>query len=189
MKKFLSLVIALALVFLLVLPAAATVNNASNNTFATEVLRLTNAERARQGLPPLSGANAGLNAAAQRRAQELVQHFDANHTRPDGRAWHTVFDEFPVGTWYFIGENIARGQANPSAVMQSWMNSSGHRANIMGNFTHMGVGVFNSGGTYHWVQLFLCDGTSAGSAPCWAGWPSWLQWFLRIFAFGWIWMR
>ena len=187
MKKILAFVTALIMICLLAFPAGAANPSTSNNAFAAEVLRLVNIERARQGLPALSGNNTALNAAAQRRAVELNTRFA--HTRPNGSQWHTVMNEFAVGHWVLIGENIAAGQSTPAAAMNSWMASTGHRNNIMGQYTHMGVGVYrNSNGTYHWVQLFLSDGTFT-PLPWWGRLPVFIQWFLRIFVFGWIWMR
>ena len=160
MKKFLALACALAMLCLMVVVAAPTAAS-PHAAYAAEVLRLVNAERASAGLPALSGANAGLNAAAQRRAVEVTTHL--SHTRPNGRAWSTVLDEFPVGPRIRIGENIAAGHLNPSVVVQAWMQSPSHRANVMGNFTHMGVGIqVGSSGRMYWVQLFIHDGSTPG---------------------------
>ena len=114
-----------------------------------EVLRLVNIERANAGLAPLSYAwNA--QAAADIRASEIVESF--SHTRPNGTECFTVFEEAGVEITYPAGENIAMGQQSPSWVMEDWMNSPGHRANILDpEFTRLAVGI---NGTY-WVQLFL----------------------------------
>jgi uncharacterized protein YkwD len=88
------------------------------------------------------------------RAEELIQSF--SHTRPDGTSCFTAFDEFGVD-YRAAGENIAAGQKTPEDVVNSWMNSSGHRANILSeNFTAIGVGVAEDvNGTLYWVQMFI----------------------------------
>lgn len=92
---------------------------------------------------------------AMDRAQEIISKFD--HTRPDGRAWNTIFNDYEYDIyWTYIGENIAAGFASPYEVMEGWMGSDGHRANIMEKqYTHIGVGVFaDANGRKYWVQLF-----------------------------------
>ena len=121
--------------------------------FREEVLRLVNEARAQEGLSKLTLSDK-LVEAAQIRAEELPEEF--SHTRPDGASCFTVLSE--VGVRYMAtGENIAAGQPTPADVMDSWMNSSGHRANILsGNYSQLGVGVCKSSGGYgiYWVQLF-----------------------------------
>ena len=83
--------------------------------------------------------NSSLQNAANKRAQEIVASF--SHTRPDGRSFSTVLAEYNV-SYRASGENIAAGQRTPSEVMNGWMNSPGHRANILGNqFGKVGIGV------------------------------------------------
>lgn len=122
-----------------------------------EVLRLVNVERMNEGLAPLT-MFAAMQTATDIRALEIVESF--SHTRPDGTDCFTVFDEVGVN-WSSVGENIAAGQQTPAAVMNSWMNSSGHRANILNSgFKHIGVGyTYSQGSAYgaYWVQLF-CTG-------------------------------
>ena len=93
-----------------------------------------------------------MQSAAQIRARELVTDF--SHTRPDGSECFTALQA--VGAKYSgAGENIAYGQKTPQEVVNAWMNSPGHRANIMnGNFTTIGVGCYKSGNTYYWSQFF-----------------------------------
>ena len=119
------------------------------------VLELVNQERAKQGLPAL-GANSKLNEAANIRAKEIVEKF--SHDRPDGSSCFTVFDQVGTGRYFAVGENIAAGQPTPQWVMDTWMNSSGHRANILGSdYKNIGIGLCrtNSGYGYYWVQLFF----------------------------------
>jgi len=120
--------------------------------FAAEVVRLVNMQRAVEGLGPLE-ANQRLWTAAHVRAREIPALF--SHSRPDGREWHTVFAEAGVQI-SGGGENIASGHITPQAVVNGWMNSPSHRANILApNFTRIGVGVHqDETGRVHWVQLF-----------------------------------
>ena len=123
----------------------------STEAFCQEVWRLTNAEREKAGLPPLN-YHSELQQLADTRAAEIDYysgHF--SHTRPDGSEWHTVFGNGHID-YRAIGENIAFGQQTPAEVVQAWMDSPGHRANILNeDFTGIICG-FND---YHWVQLFL----------------------------------
>ena len=129
-------------------------------THAAEVVRLVNVERAKAGLSPLSATNNQLNNAAMKRADEIRVDYRSDHSRPDGRAWSTVLPEFNV-SYRAAGENIAQGQSSPQEVVTAWMNSPGHRRNIMNpDFTHIGVGVAQGTGTrgdirWSWVQLFI----------------------------------
>lgn len=119
---------------------------------AEAVTSLVNAARQDAGLSELE-LDADLCAAAQARAQEIAQSF--SHTRPDGSSCFTILEEFGV-SYRAAGENIAMGQRTPEEVMDGWMNSSGHRANILnGTFTSIGVGYYVDGaGAAHWVQIF-----------------------------------
>ncbi len=116
------------------------------------VASLVNAARRDAGLSELE-LDADLCAAAQARAQEIAQSF--SHTRPDGSSCFTILEEFGI-SYRAAGENIAMGQRTPEEVMDGWMNSSGHRANILnGTFTSIGVGYYVDGaGAAHWVQIF-----------------------------------
>lgn len=124
----------------------------SEHAFIKQVVDLVNAERAKEGLSPLT-INTKVQAAAQVRARECEQSF--SHTRPNGSSFATALKEQNV-SYRSAGENIAWGQRSPEAVMKAWMNSSGHRANIMNpNFTTIGVGYYqNANGTNYWCQLF-----------------------------------
>lgn len=123
------------------------------DSFALQVVELVNAERAKAGLSPLSIDTRAANAAAVR-ANEIQRSF--SHTRPDGSSFSTALTQ--AGASYRkSGENIAYGQAAPQQVMNDWMNSAGHRANILDSaFTSIGVGhVQSSSGVHYWTQLFL----------------------------------
>ena len=120
--------------------------------YIQQVVNLVNAERAKEGLAPLT-INTKVQAAAQVRAKECEQSF--SHTRPNGTSFATALKEQNV-SYRSAGENIAWGQRSPREVVSAWMNSSGHRANIMNaNFTTIGVGYYqNAKGTNYWCQLF-----------------------------------
>lgn len=124
-----------------------TTSNSSVSAYAQEVVNLVNAERAKEGLSPLS-IDSKVTAAAQVRATEIKTSF--SHTRPDGRSCFTALAE--AGASYSgAGENIAIGQKTPSEVVTAWMNSPGHRANIMKpNFKYIGVGINGTA----WAQMF-----------------------------------
>ena len=124
----------------------------SQHAFIQRVVDLVNKERAKEGLSPLT-VNVNVQAAAQVRAKECEQYF--SHTRPDGSSFATALWEQGV-TYKNAGENIAWGQRSPEEVMTAWMNSSGHRKNILNpNFTTIGVGYYeNANGTDYWCQLF-----------------------------------
>ena len=180
-RRILSLLAILALLAgFFALPAAAK----DTAGYAAEVLRLVNAERAKAGLPALRGM-ASLSSAAQKRAQESATKF--SHTRPGGGSCFTVLGEYGI-VYASGGENIAYGQSSPADVMSAWMKSSGHKANILGDYDKVGVGVYEKNGRLYWAQLFIREGAGRPVAK-WKTWPGWLQWFMRIFAFGWIWMR
>ena len=119
---------------------------------ASEVIRLTNIERVKDGAAPLQ-YHAGLQRAAMIRAEEITRKF--SHTRPDGTTAETVLLDCGVSNG--AGENIAAGQKTPEAVVRAWMNSSGHRATMLNpNAKYIGVGVCKSPitGQWLWTQEF-----------------------------------
>ncbi|MGW1072872.1 CAP domain-containing protein [Streptomyces sp. NPDC002537] len=121
---------------------------------AAEVVALTNAERTAAGLRPLADDRL-LAAAAQGHSSDMVARDFYAHTSPEGRQ---PWDRAAAAgcTHRGIGENIACGQRSPAEVVQGWMDSPGHRANILKpDFTHIGIGFAGGGrtGTY-WTQLF-----------------------------------
>ncbi|MCK8437704.1 stress protein [Streptomyces sp. D2-8] len=121
---------------------------------AAAMIDLTNRERARAGLPPLS-ADPLLTTAAQAHSADMVARAFYAHTAPDGgQPWDRA--AAAGSTRRSIGENIACGQRSPADVVEGWMNSPGHRANILTpGFTHIGIG-FAGGGRagMYWTQLF-----------------------------------
>lgn len=121
-------------------------------TFAEQVVELVNQERTKAGLNAVT-LDQNIASAALVRAKEIETSF--SHTRPNGSKFSTALTEQGV-TFKGAGENIAWGQKSPEAVMQAWMNSEGHRANILNkNFTKIGVGYYqNAAGRNFWTQLF-----------------------------------
>jgi uncharacterized protein YkwD len=137
-------------------PAPTTKPSTSTSTtgtskYASEVLRLVNIERSKAGLSAFT-TNQPITNAANKRAQEIVKSF--SHTRPNGSSPFTALQEYGV-SYRTAGENIAYGQKTPQEVVTGWMNSPGHRANILNaNFNKIGIGVYQTNGVYYWTQLF-----------------------------------
>ena len=118
-----------------------------------QVVNLVNEHRLAAGMDALS-ADSTLNEAANRRAEEIVRSF--SHSRPDGRSCFTVLEECNI-VFRAAGENIAAGQRSAEEVVAAWMNSEGHRENILsGYFGHIGVSCIYVDDMYgyYWVQLF-----------------------------------
>ncbi len=118
--------------------------------YINQVLTLVNQERANAGLAALK-LDYNLTEVAMQRAAETTIKFD--HTRPNGEMCFTLFPS-SVGGW--IGENIAAGQSSPAAVVESWMNSEGHKENILNsNYNYIGIGcVKTNSGYVYWTQCF-----------------------------------
>ncbi|APY89773.1 RNA polymerase [Streptomyces alfalfae] len=120
---------------------------------ADQVISLVNAERAKAGCGPVR-ANSQLATAATRHSADMDARDYFDHTSPDGT---DPGDRITAAgyRWSTYGENIARGQQTPAAVMDSWMNSSGHRANILNcDFKELGIGIHRASGGPWWTQAF-----------------------------------
>lgn len=119
--------------------------------YKAEVLRLVNEERAKLGLRALREGQT-YRVYADTRAKETVQLF--SHTRPDGSSCFSGMDGYLAA-----GENIAAGQTSPQIVMQSWMESPGHKANILNpNFEELSVGIYYDASSemgWYWSQIFF----------------------------------
>lgn len=127
--------------------------------YARTVAEIVNKERKANGLAPLK-FSPELCAAADIRAKEIQRSF--SHTRPDGQSCFTALKESGI-SYRSAAENIAYGQRDPEDVMRAWMNSSGHRANILSaNSEYIGVGVAYSGGVYYWTQFFTSGSNVSG---------------------------
>jgi uncharacterized protein YkwD len=128
--------------------------------YEQQVVELVNAERANQGLPPLKRVTA-LDDAARYHALDMGQDNYFSHDTYDGAtyvcSWSARIGKFYIG-WNSLAENIAAGYSSPQSVMSAWMNSSGHRANILSTSRwEIGVGYAQVGGsayTRYWVQDF-----------------------------------
>ncbi|MDE5584064.1 MAG: hypothetical protein K2J08_10210 [Ruminococcus sp.] len=127
--------------------------------YAYQVAAAVNRERAANGLKLLKYSDT-LSDAAIVRANEIQTYF--SHTRPDGTSCFTAVTDMGI-RYSYIGENIAYGQKSPEDVMNAWMNSSGHRANILSeNFDYIGIGVTYRNGTYYWSQFFASSDDLTG---------------------------
>ena len=161
MKKRLGIVVAaVALSMLFSVSAVAKGPTDICNENEWEVLKIVNENRLANKAQPISTFSK-VQSACDVRAKEISTYF--SHTRPNGQSCFTVLSAKGINYWS-AGENIAAGQRSPSSVMTAWMNSSGHRANILySSYNHCGVG-YTTGGYYgtNWVQLFTggCSPTS-----------------------------
>lgn len=124
--------------------------NQQTSSYAQAVLELVNSERAKIGLSALT-LDSTLNAVATAHSKDMATRNFFSHTNPDGLS---PFDRIKnAGVSYkTAGENIAMGQKSAEQVVNSWMNSEGHRKNILNaSFTKMGLGNVNN----YWTQLFI----------------------------------
>ncbi len=131
-----------------------TITGVENYNEAYDVLKLVNSERQKAGLSTLT-MDKLLLKDAMLRAEELVIHFD--HYRPNNTNVVAQYSFFSLvkGMNIIKGENIAFGQADAKGAMNSWMNSQGHRENILGkDWKYIGIGCFEYGGRKYWVQCF-----------------------------------
>ncbi|MGW7412241.1 sigma-70 family RNA polymerase sigma factor [Streptomyces sp. NPDC054863] len=120
---------------------------------AQEVVSLLNSERSKAGCGPLS-SNGLLATAAQRHSEDMVARGFFDHSNPDGEGPGERVTAAGY-KWSTYGENIAYGQSTPAAVMETWMNSPGHRANILNcSFKEVGIGIKDSARGIHWTQVF-----------------------------------
>lgn len=126
--------------------------NASVSAIEQEVLTLTNAEREKAGLAPLQFDEKLVESArAKSKDMSVNQYF--SHTSPTYGSPFDQMQSFGV-TYRAAAENIASGQRTPKEVVQAWMNSPGHRQNILTpHFTHIGIG-YDQNGNY-WTQQFI----------------------------------
>jgi uncharacterized protein YkwD len=127
----------------------------AGDAWRDEVLRLVNVERERAGLGSLRHDQT-LEDQATQYACEMIHYDFFAHVNPvTGTQLENRAEEFDYEYW-IIGENLAAGQSSPAQVMSDWMNSTGHRNNILSaEFTELGVGI-RTGGSYgtYWVQEF-----------------------------------
>lgn len=120
--------------------------------YENEVIRLVNEKRAQNGLKALK-ADWELSRVARYKSQDMKDNNYFSHTSPVYGSPFDMIKNFGI-SYKSAGENIAKGQKTPQAVVNAWMNSSGHRANILNSsYTKIGVG-YVAGGNY-WTQMFI----------------------------------
>ena len=130
---------------------SSSVSASIQSSAASEVVRLTNSARSQNGYAALVEDGA-LSEAAAVRAREIARSF--SHTRPSGASFSSALSESGV-SYLRAGENIASGQKSAFEVVNAWMNSPGHRANILNSsYSRIGSASVNIDGTLYWVQLF-----------------------------------
>ncbi|OKJ13602.1 sigma-70 family RNA polymerase sigma factor [Kitasatospora sp. CB01950] len=138
-------------------PGVKAANRRVSGDLGQQVLDLVNTQRAQAGCSALK-ANDRLTAAAQEQSDDMAERKFFDHTNPDGDGPQERIDAAGY-EWSEWGENIARGQKDAAAVMAGWMNSPGHRANILNcAFTELGVGVHQGTGGPWWTQDFGTPG-------------------------------
>lgn len=122
------------------------------HAYERQVVELVNVQRARNGLQPLS-LDAELCRFARVKSQDMHDNRYFDHTSPTYGSPFDMMRQFGI-TYASAGENIAMGYSTPEAVVNAWMNSSGHRANILSTkYTTLGVGFVSNGG--YWTQWFI----------------------------------
>lgn len=135
-------------------PAKTPATNVSESVseFEKQVVDLTNAERTKAGLKPLE-IHGPLMDVAQAKSEDMAKNHYFDHNSP---TYGSPFDQIKAAgiSYRSAGENIAQGQTTPAQVVQAWMDSPGHRQNILNaNYTHIGVGYVENGN--YWTQQFI----------------------------------
>lgn len=131
-------------------------SNPSGNfaSFQKEVLDLVNKERTIRGLQALK-FNSELSNVATLKSQDMIDKNYFDHTSPTYGSPFDMMKKFGI-SYTSAGENIAMGQETPQEVMNAWMNSDGHRKNILNpDFTELGVGIAAKGSSLYWTQMFI----------------------------------
>jgi uncharacterized YkwD family protein len=131
-------------------PAQTTTSTLS--AYEQKVIELTNQERSKYGLAALK-ADTALSKVAREKSLDMSKNGYFSHTSPTYGSPFDMMKQFGI-SYQYAGENIAMGQRTPEEVVQAWMNSEGHRKNILnGNFNYIGVGYVESGN--YWTQMFI----------------------------------
>lgn len=118
-----------------------------------EVVKLVNAERQKAGLTPFT-ASSELSKVARIKSEDMAKNNYFSHTSPTYGSPFDMMKKFGI-KYNTAGENIAKGYSSAQAVVNGWMNSSGHRANILNpSFKTIGVGAYSNNGTIYWTQMF-----------------------------------
>lgn len=122
------------------------------NQYEQQVVELTNQERAKYGLKPLA-IDYELSRVAREKSRDMAVNNYFDHNSPVYGSPFDMMRSYGIN-YRTAGENIAKGQRSPQEVVNAWMNSPGHRANILSaDFTHIGVGYVSQGN--HWTQQFI----------------------------------
>ncbi|MCC0633218.1 CAP domain-containing protein [Clostridioides sp. ZZV15-6388] len=135
-------------------------NNSGSTTgnfsaYQKEVVDLVNVERSKAGLNPLT-LDADVSNVATKKSQDMIDNNYFAHNSPTYGSPFDMLKKFGI-SYKTAGENIAMGQKTPKEVVNAWMNSEGHRKNILNpNYSKIGVGVAQkSGGSIYWTQIFV----------------------------------
>ncbi len=140
-------------------PSGGSQNNQADQSSQSQLMQqqvvdLVNQYRAQYGLKPLK-INSDVSRVAQAKSEDMKNKNYFNHTSPTYGSPFNMLKSFGI-SYKTAGENIAKGQKTAQAVVNAWMNSEGHRANILNaNFEEIGVGYAKSGTTTYWTQLFI----------------------------------
>ncbi|MED3976176.1 CAP domain-containing protein [Priestia megaterium] len=127
-------------------------NSQTVSSYEQEVANLVNKERAKYGLKPLT-LNTKLSNVARIKSQDMLDNVYFDHNSPTYGSPFDMMKHFGI-TYSWAGENIAKGQTSPEEVMNAWMNSQGHRENILNShYTEIGVGYVEDG--HFWTQEFI----------------------------------
>ena len=141
-------------------PETEPVDDSQPNEMELEILRLVNVERTKRGLEEVV-FDYDRYECAKIRAKECNKYETFSHTRPDGRMWYTILSDMGKGSYWQAGENLALYLYSAEHVVQGWMDSPGHRANILNpNFDLMSVAIWETEeypGYYSAAQLFVAS--------------------------------
>ncbi|BAZ45225.1 SCP-like extracellular [Chondrocystis sp. NIES-4102] len=130
-------------------PVKSALANCQVSSTAKEVIDLTNKIRTEHGLNRLK-TNCKLSQAAQAHTLDMISMGEISHTGSDGSSLATRAEKAEY-SYLNLGENVAQGQTSPTEVLNSWINSDGHRENILNpSFTEIGVGYEDN----YWTQVF-----------------------------------
>lgn len=133
-------------------PPTEEVSDQEISAFEQEVLTLTNVEREKNGLAPLQ-LDVKLSEVAREKSNDMAKNGYFDHQSPTYGSPFDMMKQFGI-TYRTAGENIAMGQRTPAEVVDAWMNSEGHRANILNkDYTHIGIGYIENGN--YWTQQFI----------------------------------
>ncbi|MCM3601255.1 CAP domain-containing protein [Robertmurraya korlensis] len=133
-------------------PTQTTQTTSALSVYEQKVVDLTNQERAKNGLAALK-VDTALSKVAREKSLDMSKNGYFSHTSPTYGSPFDMMKQFGV-SYQNAGENIAMGQRTPEEVVQAWMNSEGHRKNILNaNFNYIGVGYVESGN--YWTQMFI----------------------------------